>query len=166
MVPTRPINYPSLRRPSLASRRLAAWLSVVVSLGLLSVAAGVCQAGNGLPWFYFLGNLKIGPFPSPRLCRDDLGSCHYEHGPKCLPNPTGTNCAPIGPGFGVINGIDLCSNDCVSEGFVKGYYFVVVNADGSLSLSGPYSKKTCERLSDECLSIGALPNTEGSKGGP
>src|SRR5216684_392241 len=181
MVPTRPINYPSLRRPSLASRRLAAWLSVVVSLGLLSVAAGVgvCQAGNGLPWFYFLGSLKIGPFPSQRICRDDLGSCHYEHGPKCLPHPVGANCAPTGPGFGVFGDIinypaclttgmctDLCSIDCVSEGYVRGYYFVVVNADGTLALAGPYSKRTCERLSDECLSIGALPNTEGSKGGP
>ncbi len=151
--------------PHPVSRLRYDW-TLALSVLCLLLGAGICQAGNGIPWWYFLGNLKIGPFPSQRLCRDDLGSCHSEHGPKCLPSPTGTNCAPIGPGFGVINGVDLCSNDCVAEGYLKGYYFVVVNADGSLSLAGPYSKRACERLSDECLSIGALPNTEGSRGGP
>ena len=132
----------------------------------LQLMAGVSYAGNGLPWFYFLGNLKIGPFPSQRLCKDDLGSCHKEHGPLCLPHPNDKNCAPVGPGFGVINGVDLCSNDCVSEGYPKGFYFVVVAPDGALSLAGPYSKRACMNLSDECLSIGAIANTEGSKGGP
>jgi hypothetical protein len=96
-----------------------------------------------------------------------------------LGNPVGNNCAVIGPGFGVFGDTkdwpacltdgrctDLCSNDCVSEGFVKGYYFVIVKPDGTLSLAGPFSKKACMQQSDECLSIGAIGNTEGSKGGP
>ncbi len=146
---------------------------------LMLFTAGACQAGNGLPWFYFLGNLKIGPFPSQRLCKDDDGSCHCEHGPRCLHSPVGNNCACIGPGFGVFGDLtnypaclttgactDLCSNDCSADGYPKGYYFIIVAPDGTLSLAGPFSKKACMQQSDECLSIGALPNTEGSRGGP
>jgi hypothetical protein len=144
------------------------WLVAVEAVGmvLFALARPVIAGSNGLPWYYFLGNLKIGPFPSQRLCRDDLGSCHHEHGPKCLPNPTGDNCKGIGSGFGVINGVDLCSNDCISEGYAKGFYFVVVEPDGKLSLAGPYSKRACMQQSDECLSVGAIANTEGSRGGP
>jgi hypothetical protein len=136
----------------------------VVGMVLLAVARPVFAGSNRLPWYYFLGNLKIGPFPSQRMCRDDLGSCHQEHGPKCLTNPVGDNCKGIGPGFGVINGLDLCSNDCVSEGYAKGFYFVVVERDGKLSLAGPYSKHPCEQLSDECLSIGVSPTAKAHAG--
>ena len=168
-MPTTPSNPYVMRRPSSASRGLRALALICVSaiaLWLVTGAFNPAYAGNGLPWFYFLGNLKVGPFPSQRLCKDDLGSCHFEHGPNCLPNPSNQTCKGIGPGFGVINGIDLCSNDCVSYGYPKGFYFVVVAPDGDLSLAGPYSKGACMKLSDECLSIGAIPNTEGSKGGP
>ena len=133
---------------------------------VLAFARPVLAGSNGLVWYYFLGNLKVGPFPSQRLCRDDLGSCHQEHGPKCLTNPTGDDCKGIGSGFGVINGVDLCSDDCISEGYSKGFYFVVVAPDGKLSLAGPYSKRACMQQSDECLPIGAIANTEGSRGGP
>ena len=144
------------------------WLVAVgaVGMALFALARPVFAGSNGLPWYYFLGNLRIGPFPSQRLCKDDLGSCHYEHGPKCLLRPTGENCKAIGPGFGVINGVDLCSNDCISEGYARGFYFVIVARDGELSLAGPYSKRACMQQSDECLSIGAIPNTEGSRSGP
>jgi hypothetical protein len=144
------------------------WLVAVGAVGmvLFALARPVFAGSNGLPWYYFLGNLRIGPFPSQRLCKDDLGSCHYEHGPKCLLSPTGDNCKAVGPGFGVINGVDLCSNDCISEGYARGFYFVIVARDGELSLAGPYSKRACMQQSAECLSIGAIPNTEGSRGGP
>ena len=178
-MPTNPEPIPSyvMRRPSSASRGNDTF-AVLVTAMALQLMAGVSYAGNGLPWFYFLGNLKIGPFPSQRLCKDDDGSCHFEHGPGCLIHD-GKACAPIGPGFGVFGDTtdwpaclqdgrceDLCSADCVSEGYPKGFYYVVVAPDGALSLAGPYSKRVCMKLSDECLSIGAIPNTEGSRGGP
>src|SRR6266852_6610832 len=86
------------------------WLVAAGAVGmvLFALARPVFAGSNGLPWYYFLGNLRIGPFPSQRLCKDDLGSCHYEHGPKCLLRPTGDNCKAIGPGFGVING-SICA---------------------------------------------------------
>jgi hypothetical protein len=150
----------------------------VVGMLLFSVARPV-SAGNGLPWFYFLGKLKIGPYPSHRICADHDGSCHNEHGPKCLPNPVGNNCAPVGPGFGVFGDtsdwpaclndgrcVDLCSNDCVSEGYARGFYYIVVGPDRTLSLAGPFSKHACMQQSEECLAIGGISNTEGSSGGP
>src|SRR5713226_3324271 len=135
------------------------WLVAAGAVGmvLFALARPVFAGSNGLPWSYFLGNLRIGPFPSQRLCKDDLGSCHYEHGPKCLLSPAGDNCKAIGAGFGVINGVDLCSTDCISEGYARGFYFVIVARDGELSLAGPYSKRACMQQSDNVSRLAQSP---------
>jgi len=139
-----------------------------------------------LGWFYSITkagtSVNIGPYPwhpggahGLAICRDWLGSIGCAHGNQCLPNPTPKNCAclPASVALGIAASVGATqSGDCSQKaeaGFAPGYYYI----DAAILVHGPYGKAQCMALAPApkprrsyCFGIGAVPNTEGSAGGP
>lgn len=149
--------------PLFSGRRLVTIIFVVFLLsGLL---CNVANAGGNY-FFTYCGAdgkcLDVGNYPSLRICRDWLGSLGCEHGPRCLADPTGNNCACVGPGVADTAGGKV-SNDCYTLGFKRGWYHIM---PGTETLIRENNMGACKAVSDECFAIGGIPNTEGSKNGP